>query len=282
MTTAPTTMTQSAGGVGTVKRASKFVDRWLIPVYVFFALFYLILPILVMIAFSFNDPPGKFNFVWGQFSLSAWMNPFGRPGLQDALVTSLVVAVVSTIIATILSLLAVLGLGLACLGVYGVFARTVAQRTGEFGIRLALGARARDITRLVLTSGAKLALIGNTAPVAYGALGIPLITLDQITGLGLQPLSEMVGRQLPFFSLLVPFWLVAAQAGGFVWVAGSLFATVALAFLLKGMVDTRQSATVCVTRGWSGISRSPTRFSRTCCGAPAARHRRRWPSSPSK
>ncbi len=60
---------------------------------------------------------------------------------------------------------------------------------------------------------AKLALIGNTAPVAYGSLGIPLTTLAPLTGLDLLDLSAMVGRQLPFFSLLVPFWLVAAQAG---------------------------------------------------------------------
>lgn len=60
---------------------------------------------------------------------------------------------------------------------------------------------------------AKLALIGNTAPVAFGSLGIPLTTLAPLTGLDLLELSAMVGRQLPFFSLLVPFWLVAAQAG---------------------------------------------------------------------
>ncbi len=60
---------------------------------------------------------------------------------------------------------------------------------------------------------AKLALIGNTAPVAYGALGTPLITLAKITDLDLQLLSSMVGRQLPVFSLIVPFWLIAAQAG---------------------------------------------------------------------
>ena len=38
-----------------------------------------------MIVFSFNDPPGRFNFVWGEFSLAAWQNPFGRLGLEDAL-----------------------------------------------------------------------------------------------------------------------------------------------------------------------------------------------------
>ncbi len=60
---------------------------------------------------------------------------------------------------------------------------------------------------------AKLALIGNTAPVAFGSLGIPLTTLAEVTGLDLLALSQMVGRQLPVFSLIVPFWLVAAQAG---------------------------------------------------------------------
>ena len=60
---------------------------------------------------------------------------------------------------------------------------------------------------------AKLALIGNTAPVAFGSLGTPLTTLADITGLDLMALSAMVGRQLPLFSLIVPFWLVAAQVG---------------------------------------------------------------------
>lgn len=60
---------------------------------------------------------------------------------------------------------------------------------------------------------AKLALIGNTAPVAFGALGTPLTTLADVTGLELANLSAMVGRQLPLFSLIVPFWLVAAQSG---------------------------------------------------------------------
>ncbi len=96
--------------VGAGQRLRKSVDRWLIPVFVALALFYLMLPILVMIAFSFNDPPGRFNFVWGEFSLDAWANPFGRPGLQAALVTSLVVATLSTIVATILGTLIALAL----------------------------------------------------------------------------------------------------------------------------------------------------------------------------
>src|SRR5215218_4022673 len=58
-----------------------------------------------------------------------------------------------------------------------------------------------------------LSLIANTAPVAYGALGTPIIALQGVTGLDLRDLSAMVGRQLPLFSLIVPFWLVWAYAG---------------------------------------------------------------------
>jgi lactate permease len=58
-----------------------------------------------------------------------------------------------------------------------------------------------------------LSLIANTAPVAFGALGTPVIALANVTGLDLHELSAMVGRQLPFFSVIVPFWLIAAFAG---------------------------------------------------------------------
>ncbi len=60
---------------------------------------------------------------------------------------------------------------------------------------------------------AVLALIGNTAPVAFGSLGIPIISLAQVTGLPLGELSAMAGRQLPVFSLMIPFWLIAVLAG---------------------------------------------------------------------
>ncbi|HLX72131.1 MAG TPA: L-lactate permease [Verrucomicrobiae bacterium] len=60
---------------------------------------------------------------------------------------------------------------------------------------------------------AKLALIGNTAPVAFGSVGIPIVTLNKVTGLDIHLLSAMVGRQLPIFSFIVPFWLIVAQVG---------------------------------------------------------------------
>jgi lactate permease len=60
---------------------------------------------------------------------------------------------------------------------------------------------------------AGLALLANTSPVAFGALGTPIIMLGQVTGISELTLSAMAGRQLPFFSLLVPAWLVWAMAG---------------------------------------------------------------------
>jgi len=58
-----------------------------------------------------------------------------------------------------------------------------------------------------------LSLIANTAPVAFGALGTPIITLAKVHGYDVMAVSAMVGRQLPLFSLIVPFWLVWAFAG---------------------------------------------------------------------
>jgi len=58
-----------------------------------------------------------------------------------------------------------------------------------------------------------LSLIANTAPVAFGALGTPIVALAGVTGLEIRQLSAMVGRQLPVFSLLIPFWLVWAYCG---------------------------------------------------------------------
>ena len=58
-----------------------------------------------------------------------------------------------------------------------------------------------------------LSLIANTAPVAFGALGTPIIALSAVTGYSEVVLGAQVGRILPFFSVLVPFWLVWAYAG---------------------------------------------------------------------
>lgn len=62
-------------------------------------------------------------------------------------------------------------------------------------------------------AAAGLSLIANTAPVAFGAMGAPVQGLATSTGLDPYLLGQMIGRQLPIFSLIVPFWLICAQAG---------------------------------------------------------------------
>jgi spermidine/putrescine transport system permease protein len=86
-------------------KVHRAVDRWILPVYVVFVTLYLVLPVLVMILFSFNDPAGRSNLNRRGFSLEAWMNPLGRPGLPEAVLNSVLIAFASTIVATILGTL---------------------------------------------------------------------------------------------------------------------------------------------------------------------------------
>ena len=82
-----------------------------------------------------------------------------------------------------------------------------------FGAPVAISAALLAGAGFPALEAACLALIANTAPVAFGALGTPIITLAKVTGLDEQAISAMAGRQLPFFSLIVPAWMVCSMAG---------------------------------------------------------------------
>ncbi|MGH7671191.1 MAG: ABC transporter permease [Gemmatimonadaceae bacterium] len=73
-------------------------------------LLYLFLPIFVVVGFSFNQPAGKFNFVWHAFSLAAWAHPFRYPALMDAMTVSVEVAAVATVVATVFGTMIALAL----------------------------------------------------------------------------------------------------------------------------------------------------------------------------
>jgi spermidine/putrescine transport system permease protein len=79
-------------------------------VYAGLMLVYLLAPIAIIILFSFNDPVGRFNFTWQGFTLEHWKDPFGVPGLQEALVNSIQIAALSTVIATVLGTMMALAL----------------------------------------------------------------------------------------------------------------------------------------------------------------------------
>ena len=74
------------------------------------ALLYLLVPITVILVFSFNNPRGRFNFIWQEFSFDAWKDPFAVPGIGDALWNSIQIAVLSTLVATILGTITALAL----------------------------------------------------------------------------------------------------------------------------------------------------------------------------
>ena len=88
----------------------RLVRRHSLTAFAVLALAYLMLPIAVVVLFSFNDPVGRFNYTWQGFTLDHWLNPFGVPGLSDAMRASVEIAVLSSLAATVLGTLIALAL----------------------------------------------------------------------------------------------------------------------------------------------------------------------------
>jgi len=86
------------------------VRHHLLTVYAILAFAYLMLPIVVVILFSFNNPKGRFNYVWQGFTIQNWIHWDAMPGLKDALITSLEIGLISTLMATVLGTLIALAL----------------------------------------------------------------------------------------------------------------------------------------------------------------------------
>ncbi|MGZ8795666.1 MAG: ABC transporter permease [Gaiellaceae bacterium] len=91
-------------------RSWAVIRTHMLTVYALLAFAYLLLPIAVVIAFSFNDPAGRFNYTWQGFTLDNWRNWNGVPGLADAMTLSLQIAALSSIVATALGTLIALAL----------------------------------------------------------------------------------------------------------------------------------------------------------------------------
>jgi spermidine/putrescine transport system permease protein len=90
--------------------ARRFVRRHVLDAYALLALLYLFVPISVVVAFSFNNPLGRFNYTWQGFTFKNWLHPFAYPGLSSAIKVSIEIAVFSSIVATILGTLIALAL----------------------------------------------------------------------------------------------------------------------------------------------------------------------------
>src|SRR3989442_13444543 len=94
----------------TVGGAWAFVRRHVLTVYSILAFPYLMLPIGVVIAFSFNNPTGRFNYVWDGFTLDNWKHWDGVPGLRSAMVLSIEIALLASVLATVLGTMIALAL----------------------------------------------------------------------------------------------------------------------------------------------------------------------------
>jgi spermidine/putrescine transport system permease protein len=87
-----------------------FVRRHVLTVYALLAFTYLMLPIGVVIAFSFNNPTGRFNYVWSAFTFDNWVHWDAVPGIRSAIILSLEIALLASLIATALGTLIALAL----------------------------------------------------------------------------------------------------------------------------------------------------------------------------
>jgi len=86
------------------------VGRQLVNLVAVFGLIYLFTPIAFIVAFSFNEPRGKFNIIWQRFTLDNWLDPFAKPQLTEAFLVSLRIAGISTLVATALGSMIALAL----------------------------------------------------------------------------------------------------------------------------------------------------------------------------
>ena len=88
----------------------RFVRRHLLTLYAILAFAYLLVPIGLVILFSFNNPTGRYNYTWRGFTLDHWRNWDGVPGLREAMTLSLEIALLASIVATVLGTLIALAL----------------------------------------------------------------------------------------------------------------------------------------------------------------------------
>jgi predicted permease len=114
---------------------------------------------------------------------------YGVHTLDEVIAGSLAARRISMIL---LGIFAALALALSCVGIYGVISNLVGQRTHEIGVRMALGAQRRDIMRLVLVEGARMALAGVAAGLA-AALGLTRLMANQLFGVTAQDPLTYVG-----------------------------------------------------------------------------------------
>ena len=95
---------------GGLARAWRWLREHAVNIVAALVVVYLLLPIAVILLFSFNDPQGRYNYTWVGFTLDHWAHAFSRPELNEALVTSLKLALLATVISTVVGTMMALAL----------------------------------------------------------------------------------------------------------------------------------------------------------------------------
>jgi len=108
MTSVAVSPPRARSGLGA--RVSRFVKHHALTVYALLVVAYLMLPIAVVILFSFNAPAGRFNYVWEGFTFDNWVNWDSALGIRDAVVTSIEIGLLATVVATVLGTLMAMGI----------------------------------------------------------------------------------------------------------------------------------------------------------------------------
>jgi spermidine/putrescine transport system permease protein len=105
-----TVAVEGAARPNVLSKVWAFVKHHILTVYSILFFVYLLLPIAVVVVFSFNNPPGKFNYTWNAFTWDNWLHWDAVPGIRSSIVLSLQIALVASIIATALGTLIALAL----------------------------------------------------------------------------------------------------------------------------------------------------------------------------
>jgi spermidine/putrescine transport system permease protein len=110
MTTATEAQPVPRRRVSPLERVWAFVRHHTLTAFGILALVYLMLPIAIVIVFSFNDPAGRFNYTWEGFTLDHWLHPFGPPFIGEAVATSIKVGLIATLVSVVLGTLIAMAL----------------------------------------------------------------------------------------------------------------------------------------------------------------------------
>ena len=238
------------------------LGRLVLPVFTGLAVLYLFLPIVVMIAFSFNDPAGRQNITWQGFTLDNYLDVWGRPDITGPMVSSLTVAVVATLVATVLGTLIGMALtrydfrgrsGLNLLIFIPMATPEIILGASLLSLFVTLGVQ-RDLTTIVIAHvmfNISFVVVTVRARIAFRRITFPLIfpgiLAAALLAFALSIDDYVITSFVAGRSITFPLWVFGVSRLGVppeVNVLGTLIFVVALLFIAVQLWSQRQTLAV--------------------------------------